>query len=296
MQKIDYSKSEIFDVEFLPLEVNKEASEKYTKTMFGKEEWIDVDKIKIDIKVQRELQETHAKKIASKFDPAAFGRPVVTLRNDGFYYCNDGSHRLAALKILGITKCPCIVIDLQSLQEEGLNFININEQSAKVNAIDKYRIGVHSGVESWLRVKEVVDFANLEVGTGNDKLNCVGIIHKYVNGPKVQTSIEKRISAVKTTLLVLKKCYGVDGITGIMFQSMFTIVNEYVVNGMVTSQQLINVLSKGSNHKVFATKAYQMRENNNGRGKVISYIAYLILVEYNNGVRKKDKLPIMINI
>ena len=45
-------------VEFI--DVDKEVSKpiKYTKEMFGIDMWIPIDKLKVDMRVQRELQET----------------------------------------------------------------------------------------------------------------------------------------------------------------------------------------------------------------------------------------------
>ena len=77
-------------------EVNTTKFEKY---MFGREEWIRTDRIKVDLAVQRELQETHVSRILKKFDPQSFGRLTVSLRQDGYYYCSDGQHRLECANV-----------------------------------------------------------------------------------------------------------------------------------------------------------------------------------------------------
>lgn len=138
-------------------ELSKPITERYKKEMFGVEMWLPINEIKVDIEVQRDLQPSHVQKIIRKFDPSAFGRLTVTQREDGHYYCTNGQHRLRALETLGFTQAPCIVVKLYNKKDEGLNFININEQSAKVSNIDKYRIGVSSEIEPWLRVKEWCD-------------------------------------------------------------------------------------------------------------------------------------------
>ena len=152
-------------VEFIDVEKEISKPVKFTKEMFGIDAWIPVDKLKVDIRVQRELQDTHVTRLQRKFDPAAFGRLSVSPREDGYYYVQDGQHRLALAKAVGLTEVPCIIHSLESLRDEGRAFIKINENSAKISGIDKYRIGVASEVVEYLRVKECVDYAGLSVYT-----------------------------------------------------------------------------------------------------------------------------------
>ena len=284
---LDLEKYEFIDVDKEFGESLLSKNIKYTKEMFGTEEWIPVDKIKIDLKVQRELQKTHVEKIANKFDPSAFGRLTVNLREDGYYYCTNGQHRLEALRLKQIKEAPCVVVDLYDIQEEGQNFIKVNEQSAKVSTLDKYRIGVHSNVVQWLRVKEVIDHVGLEAGTGVNKINCVGVLYKYINKVKSQTSIDTNIQILKITLHILKSSFGVEGITGIMVTSMATFVRHYVITGDATIEESIKRFSK-CNYKEYGTKANQMKEKSGGRGKIINYIAFLLYSDYNKN--KKNKL------
>ena len=76
------------DYNYEIIDVEKEISKpiRYTKEMFGEDAWIRVDKLKIDIRVQRELQDFHVDRILRKFDPSSFGRISVSPREDGFYY------------------------------------------------------------------------------------------------------------------------------------------------------------------------------------------------------------------
>lgn len=284
---VDYAKEMV--------ETSKPVNERYKKEMFGYEEWIPVEKIKVDISVQRDLQEYHVQKITRKFDPTAFGRLIVTLREDGNYYCTDGQHRLRALETLGIEIAPCIIIKLYSVKDEGLNFVNVNEQSAKVSNLDKYRIGVSSEIEAWLRVKECLDSINAKAGTGENQVSCVGVINKYVNNSKLESSRQKDIEVMKKTLFILQKAYGTKGVTDRMVQSMAYFVRTYVFdNSDTTSGEIIERLS-GTNFKEIIAKAHDMRDNNAKRGTVVSYVAYLIYTEYNNGLRK-NRLPLRISL
>lgn len=292
MDNGDYT---MIDYEKELIEINKPVQERYKKEMFGKEQWLPISDIKVDIAVQRDLQEHHVQKIVRKFDPTAFGRLMVTQREDGNYYCTDGQHRLRALETLGFDYAPCVVIQLCSLKDEGLNFINVNEQSAKVSNIDKYRIGVSSEIAGWLAVKECIDFIGGKVGTGDECVSCVGVIYKHINNSKLETSRQRDIDIMKKTLLVLQKLYGMKGINDKMVKSMAYFIKVHVYeNDDTTTSEILEKL-KGSNYKDFLSRAQDMRENNAKRGKIVSYIAFLIYTEYNNKL-KKNRLPLRINI
>ena len=287
----------LLDVDVEILETKKPIQERYTREMFGVEKWIDINKIKVDINVQRELQDTHVQNIIKKFDPSAFGRLVVTQREDGFYYVTDGQHRRKVLELLGINHAPCVVVNLCDIKDEGLNFININQQSAKVSNIDKYRIGCSSMITEWIRVKEVVDYIGCTVGTGSGKINCTAALYKLVNNSKLDTSRERDIMLTKKALLSLKTIWGVDSITHAMVNGMFIFLKYHTyLNQDATFNDIIDRLSSRKiSWKDINSKAHAMKETNNGSGKLYSYIAYSLYVEYNNGL-KKNRLPLRIEI
>lgn len=294
MEWMENNNFTILDYEKEITEINKPATQRFTKEMFGKEEWIRISDIKIDIEVQRELQETHVQNIIRKFDPSAFGRITVSKREDGFYYCTNGQHRLRALERMGFDYCPCIVVNLHSLKDEGQNFIKINEQSAKVSNIDKYRIGVSSEVREWLLVKEALDFCGLKVATGEGGVSCVSVIYKILNASKLETSRQRDMEAMKNSLYILKTLYGIKGITNSVLQGMFIFVRTHIMSGDTTVTETITRLA-GSNYKEFVSKANSLKDSGGGKGKIASYIAYLMYVEYNRGL-KRNQLPLKIHL
>ena len=280
-------------VEFI--DVDKEISKpiKYTREMFGIDMWIPVDKLKVDIRVQRELQDTHVDKLQKKFDPAAFGRISVSLREDGYYYVQDGQHRVALAKAVGLTEVPCIVQSLESLRDEGRAFIKINENSAKITGVDKYRIGVASEVIEYMRIKECVDYAGLRIGTGVNAINCVSCIYRAINQATLLSSIEANMRSMKKTLYILNKCYGVEGINHLTVQGMFLFAKTYLEAGYTDVETCINRFNN-INIKDLIARAYDMK--NNGKGRTISYVAYLFLVEYNKKLKPTNKLPMHIEV
>lgn len=284
------------DYNFEIIDFNKEISNQrpiYTKEMFGKDAWIPTNKLKIDIKVQRELQETHVQKLVRKFDPAAFGRISVTKREDGYFYVQDGQHRLEMAKRLYLDEVPCVITNLESIRDEGRAFIKINENSAKVTGIDKYRIGVSSEITEFLRVKECCDYAGVRIGTGPNYVNCVSAIYRCINSATLLSSIEYNLQATKYALKMLKDSFGVEGINQVTVLAMFIFSKAYIMGNIIDTMTVTERLSK-CNIKEIMTTAYEMKSN--GTGKVYSYVAYLFVNEYNKNLKANRKLPMLIEM
>lgn len=280
-----------YNVEFI--DVNKEVSTYVFKEEdFGEDAWIETDKIRVDIDVQRELIPKHVEGIVSKFDPSAFGRLHVTQREDGYYYCTDGQHRLFSAKALGLKRVPCVVVRCYSKRDEGLNFIHLNETSAQVSAVDKYRIGCTSELTDWLYVKECLDSIGITVGSNEKQVACVTSIYKFVNKPKSGSSVEKNIAIAKKSLKIIMECFGSVAITGTMFNAMCEFVRVYVQTGDITVQDIIDKLQTSTAPNM-NNRAKEMRKTA-GRGKLVNYLTYIIYVEYNKNLRRK--LPLKISV
>lgn len=284
------------DYNFEVIDADKEITKnrpKYSKEMFGKDVWLSTKELRIDMRVQRELQECHVDKMLKKFDPASFGRLSVTKRADGYYYVQDGQHRLEMARRLSLEEVPCVVNNLVSVKDEGHTFIKINQNSAKVSGIDKYRIGVSSEIPEYLRVKECCDYAGVRIGSGPNYVNCVAAINRCINSATLMTSIEYNMKAMKYSLKLLKDCFGVEGINQVTTLGMFIFVKTYIMEGITDTTSVVDRLHK-VNIRDIISKAHDMKTN--GTGKVYSYVAYLFLTEYNRNLKSTRKLPVRIEI
>ena len=291
MNNIDFKTTQVQFVE------PKGITKKYTREMFGRESWIPVDQIKIDFEVQRELDENHSKSIAKKFDPASFGRVTVTQREDGFYYAINGQHRLNALRELNITECPCIVINCVDRKDEGQSFIKINENAKSVSTIDKYRIGVSAEVPSWMKVKEVIDFAGIEkVSSSPSSFRSVGTIYKEINRGSSERNKEENMTVCKLALRVLRRtCSSLNEMDYITVSGMITFCRAYGLDGTATMANMENRF-KDVSYARLAREAKNMKKQSGGSGKIVNYMAFLLHTEYNKNLTKNKKLPLRIDI
>ena len=262
---------------------------------FGVEMWIPTEKLMIDEETQRGIMISQVEKIINEFNPSSLGRITVSKRKDG-YYVTNGQHRLIALRKIGIDKAPCIVIENPYEEEkdmkkfDAINFLEINQNSQAVRAIDKYRIGVSAQLEDWLRVKQVIEENGLRAGTTRNSINALACIHRYINSSKNPKTITKKKNQMSKAIKILNETVGVPEITHVSLQAMCIIIREYVDTKITTVDKIITRFNKIEMQKLLST-AITMK-NNGTQKNVVTGLAQMLVQEYNNKCRRpEDRLP-----
>lgn len=263
---------------------------------FGVEMWIPTEELKIDEETQRGIMVGQVEKIINEFNPSSFGRITVSKRKNG-YYVTNGQHRLVALRKIGIPTAPCIVIENPYEEEkdirkfDAINFLEINQNSQAVRAIDKYRIGVSAQLQDWLNVKQVIEENGLRAGTTRNSINALACIYRYINSSKNPNTIEKRMGQMSKAIKILNETVGVPNITHVSLQAMCIIIREYVDTEITTVDKLITRFNKIEIQKLL-NMAITMK-NNGTQKNVVTGLAQMLVQEYNNRCRKvEDKLPL----
>lgn len=263
---------------------------------FGVEMWIPTEELLIDEETQRGIMISQVEKIINEFNPSSFGRITVSKRKNGFFVTN-GQHRLVALRKIGIDKAPCIVIENPFEDEkdmrkfDAINFLEINQNSQAVRAIDKYRIGVSAQLEDWLNVKQVIEENGLRAGTTRNSVNALACIHRYINSSKNPITVDKKKSQMSKAIKILNETVGVPEITHVSLQAMCIIIREYVDTEITTIDKIITRFNKIEIQKLLSM-AITMK-NNGTQKNVVSGLAQMLVQEYNNKCRKpEERLPL----
>lgn len=115
---------------------------------------------------QRLTSPTHVSKIVQKFDEAKLGVLTVSLRG-GNYYIIDGLHRSAALKILGYSHTPCVVLTGMTYEQEADFFRKQNENKRVLATLDDFKSGLEAKDETCLKINDIVKANNFSIGKGN---------------------------------------------------------------------------------------------------------------------------------
>ena len=103
---------------------------------------------------QRDLSEAHVKRLANALERVdRFLDPLITVRHDGRYWTPNGSHRLAAMKLLGEKAVMALVLpeedvafQILALNTEKAH--NLKERSLEVIRMYRGLVGARSDKES----------------------------------------------------------------------------------------------------------------------------------------------------
>lgn len=118
---------------------------------------------------QRALAEKRAKRIAESFDPAACGALLVSKRDDR-YVIVDGNHRLTALRALGYTTWPCVVLLGDEAAEPRL-FVTVNTTRVRPTAMDLFRARLAGGDAIAQGIVDVCESMGVAIGSSGDHHN-----------------------------------------------------------------------------------------------------------------------------
>lgn len=134
----------------------------------GKLRYLTAGDIKVDTRYQRGLNLAQVERIASQFDPGAFGTITVSRRNDGSLWVLDGQHRLAALQHMnwGDQRVPCIVYDGLSLDDEAKLFYSPQMTRRALTPMERFRARLILGDPVAIEIKRIANAHGYEINTG----------------------------------------------------------------------------------------------------------------------------------
>lgn len=125
---------------------------------------IPVQSLNVDrLHYQRFIYEKFVQFLVLNFNPIVLGQLLVSRREDGTYYVIDGQQRLAALRRIGWTHAPCVVVHGLTVQDEARMFYQLDTQRHKLNAMDLFRAKVTAEDEEALRVLSIINETGWQV-------------------------------------------------------------------------------------------------------------------------------------
>jgi len=133
-----------------------------------------------------------APKIAKNYDPEKFGALQVGKRSDGTFWVVDGQQRLTAAKLRKLRKVPCCVFDSRGPKHEAAIYSSVNNDKAKMAAIDTWRSDVVAEDPKVLAIEKVISeygYTVVDAASSWKQIGCPNMLrsmHEYVgiNGMK----------------------------------------------------------------------------------------------------------------
>jgi len=124
---------------------------------------------------QRVTNPAQVENIVNKFDETKLGTLTVSKR-DGKYHIIDGAHRSKALRKLGYTHAPCVVLSGLTFEQEAEYFRNQNQDKRLIKPMEFFRAGLVSGDEECVRIYAIVKSNGFHIGSGSKDFSKIAAI------------------------------------------------------------------------------------------------------------------------
>jgi hypothetical protein len=154
---------------------------------------IDKRELRIDAAYQRPVNQRAVNRIANNWSWLACGSLVISFRPDGKgYFIIDGQHRWEAAKKLNIvTDLPCLVFELDVINDEAIGFLAANAERQNPKVIHKFNALLLAGDPLAKKADQLARSIGRYIGVPSDKthISCVGVLMRLVNEQPV--SVER---------------------------------------------------------------------------------------------------------
>lgn len=142
---------------------------------------LPVDKLVIDGRYQRQLNEHRVGKMVEGWNPSLLGTLEVSARANGTFAVFDGQHRLSALKALGQPKAPCIVHRGMGAQEEAELFVKLQRDRRPPTPVERFRAQVFAGDPDAIKIADAITLAGFRVGTNIGDLRAISSVERVAS-------------------------------------------------------------------------------------------------------------------
>ena len=149
---------------------------------------IDINKIKIDRRYQRDLNLARVESMAKNYSPSLVRLPFVSLRKDGSVYAYDGQHTIEMLKKLGVTGEINVYCNTGlTLEQEAEEFIRLNangwEGRLQVSVCARFDAAIVAKRSEQVDIKHIAQSLGLDVGTKTNAIRAIEAVgFAHANG------------------------------------------------------------------------------------------------------------------
>ena len=152
--------------------------------------WVNVEDINI---IHNDQEKGYQRKLNSKvintfvrkgFFWGAVKTISIARRKDGTLWAYDGQHTIALLVMAGYTKVPCLIQDVDTIEEEAMYFSFINTNRRNPTAFDKFKADVVAGNADALKVVKILSDLGLTLSENPVKdptyISCPGVMRNAI--------------------------------------------------------------------------------------------------------------------
>lgn len=142
---------------------------------------VPVERLIIDSRYQRPLNEHRIGRMIDDFRPAQLGTLEVSHRPGGQFAVFDGQHRLAALKALGKKTAPCLVHEGIDAQEEADLFVRLQRERRPATPVERFKAQLFSGDHEAAQIAGALTASGFKIGSGEHDVKAVSSVEKLAS-------------------------------------------------------------------------------------------------------------------
>lgn len=136
----------------------------------------------VDPVYQRDPCRSKIELLCANWKWVAVGALLVARRNDGRHFIYDGQHRwYAALRRSDITELPCIVTEIESVEEEAEAFLEANTARLRLGSVDRFNAELQARRPDALAIDDTLKkfgFRVVKTCRKFEDISCVGALHE----------------------------------------------------------------------------------------------------------------------
>lgn len=124
---------------------------------------VSIDKLVVDGKYQRPVEEKRVERIVNEFDSKLLGTLELSERKNGTFAVIDGQHRYEALKRVGRKTVPSLVHKNLTVKEEADLFARTNMGRKPLTPVQRFRAQVFAGDPQAVAISKIVTKCGFKV-------------------------------------------------------------------------------------------------------------------------------------
>lgn len=149
---------------------------------------VPLERLMVDPRYQRDINESHVKKMTEDFDEALFGTLEISERSNGNAAVFDGQHRLLVARNRTMTYAPCLVHTGLTPQQEADLFRRLQDGRKPLTTLDRFKARLFAGDPRANGVAKIVGEHDIEIGTGPRSIQGITYVERvYIRGNLEET-------------------------------------------------------------------------------------------------------------
>jgi len=244
----------------------------------------------IDMRYQRQPNESKVSKIARNFNKDALGVIICSIRENGIIAVIDGGHRIAAMNLLGMqdSTIDALVYFGLTLDQEAKIFALINDDRTKPKTSDIFKAQVIANDPKTVGLDSLLKSLNLEPTSkpGNNYIRGIGTLKEIYENAGHDSTL-KSLTCLKNAFGPHSSSFNVDAITALAL-----IFKRYAE---INASRVTEVLKRFGSINTLIAQANTMNLGSNNSMRYTS-LPYIIVNGYNHKMRTHRIEPFNMNV